>query len=110
MRLIPLLHTWPWSFSSDQPDETIDISSYTKSVDFRGSPVISLTEDAIITLPSGNEDFLPLGPPFIPPYSERPHRLFEIPQGIGDHSEKSRFKISFRENNEIPVDVKQVVA
>ena len=102
MQLSARLHVWPWSCNSNAADETIDLAKNREHIAFYGSPVISLPDDAVIILPSRHEKLHPLGGSFLLPYSNRPHRLFEMPQSMA-HSDTNNnsLSITLREYAEV---------
>ena len=79
LRIPARFHFWPWSCATGE--ETLDLFAGEVEFPFYGSPVISLTKEAEIYLPSRHERFHPLGPSFLPPYSPGSCHLFEIPHG-----------------------------
>jgi len=89
MHVAAQVHFWPWSIVVCK--ETRDLTGGETTFPFYGSPVISLTEEAGLYLPSRHEQFQPLGPAFTPPSSQSRCRLFETPHGIFTSSSKSGF-------------------
>jgi hypothetical protein len=76
------IHFWPWSVGAPSVGarkETHPLEGNIK-LPFYGSPIISLSLNADLILPSRTENFIPLGPKYPPARPE--YRIFETPHGV----------------------------
>ena len=72
------IHFWPWSVGIIE--EKRDILGGKIEFPFYGSPILSLSMNADLILPSRSEKFIPLGPNYPPARPE--YRIFETPHGV----------------------------
>lgn len=70
------LHLWPWSV--EIPEESRPLTGGCIEFSFYGSPVLSISHEAKLYIPSRMEQFKPLGPP----YDKARYQVYETPHGI----------------------------
>ena len=92
------LHLWPWSI--DISEESIDLIGGNIEFSYYGSPVITISEDTELFLPSRMECFRPLGCPYGTGYQayETPHGILtgqKDSKALRVHSAQETFDISF---------------
>ena len=70
------LHLWPWSV--EIPDESKPLTGGCVEFSFYGSPVLSISHEARLYIPTRMEQFKPLGAP----YDNARYQVYETPHGI----------------------------
>ncbi len=70
------LHLWPWSV--EIPEESEDLTGGCVEFPFYGSPVLSISREAKLYIPSRMEQFKQLGIP----YDNARYQVYETPHGI----------------------------
>ena len=70
------LHLWPWSV--EIPEESINLTGGYVEFPFCGSPVLSISHEAKLYIPSRMEQFKQLGTP----YDNARYQVYETPHGI----------------------------
>ena len=82
------IRLWPWSTDEGYQGEIKRVVlGSTLSLDYYGSPVLELSENANIILPKRNEQFIAHGAPFSTLRGN--YRLFEMPHGVLASRKKS---------------------
>ena len=72
------LHLWPWSVEIPDPEESKNLTGGCVEFSFYGSPVLSISHEAKLYIPSRMEQFKQLGTS----YDNARYQVYETPHGI----------------------------